>query len=223
MTQIEHKIVNLSESAVVVEFGRTIDFELNDKALDLASSLATDPFPGFIEAVPAYASTTVFYDPVVARLNSTVLAELLAEHISNGRSLHSRGETSSPIEIPVDFSDRSAPDLADISARLKLKPSHVIDRFLARTYRVFMIGFLPGFAYMGEVDEAIAVPRKEVPRTAVPKGSVGLAGKQTGIYPLESPGGWQIIGRTSVEMFTPDAKAPSFLKAGDEVRFVNAL
>lgn len=223
MTQIDHKIVHLSESAVVVEFGRTIDFELNDKALDLASSLVTDPFPGFIEAVPAYASTTVFYDPVVVRLNSFALTDLLTKRIFNGRGLHGRRETSSPIEIPVDFSDRCAPDLADISNRLKLKPGRVIDRFLARTYRVFMIGFLPGFAYMGEVDETIAVPRKEAPRTAVPKGSVGLAGRQTGIYPLESPGGWQIIGRTSVEMFTPDAKEPAFLKAGDQVRFVNAL
>jgi len=98
----------------------------------------------------------------------------------------------------------------------------LIDLFTSATYRVYMLGFLPGFAYMGEVDERIAAPRRDSPRLKVPKGSVGIAGKQTGIYPLESPGGWQIIGRSKVEMFSPNADEPCFLRAGDEVRFVRA-
>ena len=98
--------------------------------------------------------------------------------------------------------------------------NELLDIFLAQTYRVYMLGFLPGFAYMGEVDDRIAAPRLETPRTKVPAGSVGIAGKQTGIYPLESPGGWNIIGRTDLKMFDPTSDQPCLLKPGDEVRFV---
>jgi KipI family sensor histidine kinase inhibitor len=100
-----------------------------------------------------------------------------------------------------------------------LTPDKVVEIFLSKTYRVFMLGFLPGFSYMGEVDERIVTPRRQTPRTKVPKGSVGIAGRQTGIYSLESPGGWQIIGRTIVELFTPEAETPTFLQAGDSVKF----
>jgi KipI family sensor histidine kinase inhibitor len=104
-----------------------------------------------------------------------------------------------------------------------LTASQVIEIFLAKTYRVYLLGFLPGFAYMGEVDERIAAPRKRSPRLKVPKGSVGIAGRQTGIYSLASPGGWQIIGKTNVELFTPERAAPTFLNAGDLVRFYQAF
>jgi inhibitor of KinA len=100
-----------------------------------------------------------------------------------------------------------------------LQTSEVVEIFTATTYRVYMLGFLPGFAYMGEVDARIATPRRSSPRTKTPKGSVGIAGKQTGIYPLESPGGWQIIGATDVELFTPESESQTFLQAGDTVKF----
>jgi len=107
-----------------------------------------------------------------------------------------------------------------VAAKAGLSADAVVDLFTGTSYRVYMIGFLPGFAYMGEVDERIAVPRRSSPRLKVPKGSVGIAGRQTGIYPLESPGGWQIIGRTEVELFTPDDHSPCLLRPGDNVRFV---
>lgn len=123
-------------------------------------------------------------------------------------------------EIPVDLSAAAGPDLEFVARSTGLTVREVVDIFLERTYRVYMIGFLPGFAYMGETDRRINVPRRETPRTEVPKGSVGLAGSQTGIYPLRSPGGWQIIGRTEAELFTPRSADPVLLRAGDQVRFV---
>lgn len=217
MTQPDHRIIPLSESAVVVEFGRSISIELNDRALSLAASLETDPFPGFVEAVPAYASTTVFYEPDVLLKSALSISNVLSARTA-ALSTGERG-TVDRVEIPVDFSAESALDIDDICSRTGFSRDDFIERFLARSYRVFMIGFLPGFAYMGEVDESIAVPRKQTPRTSVPKGSVGIAGRQTGIYPLESPGGWEIIGRTNVDIFTPDTETPSLLKPGDEVKF----
>lgn len=220
----DFRILPLSESAVVVEFGRTISVELNDKALNLAAALDIDPFPGFIEAVPAYASTTVFYNPIAVRkefvdFDSTfqAISDMLVERLTRPQKPSSTG--ASVIEIAVDFGDEHSLDMADICSMTGLARGEIIKRFLAKPYRVYMLGFLPGFAYMGEVDESIAVPRKETPRTTVPKGSVGIAGRQTGIYPLESPGGWQIIGRTQTELFAPKAESPCLLKPGDEVQF----
>ena len=123
------------------------------------------------------------------------------------------------IEITFDASDEHALDLEFISKTKNLSKAEVIEIFTSKIYRVFMLGFLPGFAYMGETDERIAVPRKETPRLKVPKGSVGIAGNQTGIYPFDSPGGWQIIGRTATDMFTPNEENPTFLRAGDSVKF----
>ncbi|MGH9819849.1 MAG: 5-oxoprolinase subunit PxpB, partial [Pyrinomonadaceae bacterium] len=122
--------------------------------------------------------------------------------------------------IPVNFSKEDALDLIAISDRSGVGPNDVIEIFTAIEYRVFMLGFLPGFAYMGEVDAKIAMPRRDSPRLKTPKGSVGIAGRQTGIYPFESPGGWQIVGRTDVEMFDPTADPPCLLRPGDLVRFV---
>ena len=120
------------------------------------------------------------------------------------------------------FDEVSGPDLPLVAAKSGLSVNEVVELFTSSAYRVFMIGFLPGFAYMGEVDERIALPRKQQPRQVVPKGSIGIAGRQTGIYPLESPGGWQLIGRTEVELFTPYAERPTLLQPGDLVRFVPA-
>jgi KipI family sensor histidine kinase inhibitor len=123
------------------------------------------------------------------------------------------------IEIPVCFDEEFALDLEFVATSQNLTQKQVIKIFLEKTYRVFMLGFLPGFAYMGEIDQRIAVPRLQSPRMKVPKGSIGIACRQTGIYSLESPGGWQIIGRTNIELFTPEADTPTFLNAGDSIRF----
>jgi KipI family sensor histidine kinase inhibitor len=123
-------------------------------------------------------------------------------------------------EVPVVYGDSDGPDLDAVAAHACCSPEAVIQRHASRTYRVFMLGFLPGFAYMGSVDDTIAVPRKPTPRLRVPAGSVGIAGQQTGVYPLDAPGGWHIIGRAGVTPFEPERVPPSLFTPGDEVRFV---
>ncbi len=222
------KIFPLGDAALTVSFGNEISLELNKKVLNLAAHFQTNRFDGFVELVPAYASLTIFYDVLIVRKNFPEFATAfdavknLAE--SALRALkESAQEKSRLIKIPVSFSKEHAPDLDFVAAENNLSPEKVIEIFLAETYRVYMLGFLPGFAYMGETDKRIAAPRKQTPRAEVAKGSVGIAGRQTGIYSLASPGGWQIIGRTNVELFTPDAPdAPTFLRAGDRVKFYAA-
>ena len=218
------KIKPLGESAVVVEFGDEISEEINAKAIALADYIHRDRFPGLIEAVPAYASTTVFFDvATIAKSigcgeNISSFVEGVLNDSVTAMSLATSSERDE-VEIPTDFGPAAGLDIKSVASHCQLNSTDVIDIFTSRTYRVFMIGFLPGFAYMGETDERIHVPRLVQPRAKVPKGSVGLAGAQTGVYPLESPGGWQIIGRTTVEMFDPTVDPPSRLSAGDLVRF----
>ena len=221
------RIFSLDESALTVEFGTTISENLNKRAIALAEHFLKQPFPGFVESVPASASTTIFYDPITVRreLTNFDTAFSAVSHLARralAASDESKGLGSRSIEIPVRFDLVNDFDLGFVAASNNLTMGEVVDIFTSSTYRVYMLGFLPGFSYMGEVDERIATPRKETPRTDVRAGSVGIAGRQTGIYSLESPGGWQIIGRTDVEIFTPKAKSPCFLRAGDSVRFISS-
>jgi KipI family sensor histidine kinase inhibitor len=126
------------------------------------------------------------------------------------------------IQIPVSYGGEYGPDLDAVAEFAGLTPAQVVERHAARTYRVYMLGFVPGFAYMGRVERALAAPRHRVPRERVPAGSVGIAGEQTGVYPIETPGGWQLIGRTPMAMFDPRRDPPSALAPGDSVRFVPA-
>lgn len=218
------RIFPLGESALTVEFGNEISLELNDEVLRLAKVFEQKTFPGFIEIVPAYSSLTIFYDVFTVRKNFPEFAiafDAVKNFVETARQdlAETPPAESRTIEIPVSFAEENAPDLESVAARNNLTKEKVIEIFLEGTYRVFMLGFLPGFSYMGEVDERIAAPRRNVPRTRVEKGSVGIAGRQTGIYSLESPGGWQIIGRTPLELFTPEAETPTFLQAGDTVKF----
>ncbi|HEX6279381.1 MAG TPA: 5-oxoprolinase subunit PxpB [Pyrinomonadaceae bacterium] len=210
------RIFPLGDSAATIEFGNEISVELNEKSIALTNHLTGAPFDGMVEAVPAYASVTVYYE---ARKTSFTNVESFlndaSQKIDIGRQAKSR-----LIEIPIEISPEASPDLGRIAEFSGLDAETVIELFLSTTYRIYMLGFLPGFAYMGGVDDRIAAPRLETPRTKVPAGSVGIAGKQTGIYPLESPGGWNIIGRTDLKMFDPTADQPCLLKPGDEVRFV---
>jgi len=223
----DYRIFSLGDSALTVEFGNEISIDLNERAIALSDHFETHPFPGFIETVPAYASTTIFFD--IARVRSAFPgSETAFESVSAvaedalGQIGRAESKVSRTIEIPVRFGAESALDIEYVAESHGLSVEEVIDIFTSRTYRVFMLGFLPGFTYMAEVDDRIATPRKDAPRTAVPKGSIGIAGKQTGIYSLESPGGWQIVGRTDVEMFTPDGERPTLLNPGDHVKFVRA-
>ncbi len=222
------KIFPLGDNCVTVDFGNELSIELNNKAISLANHFANTPFPGFIEAVPAYSSLSIFYSVIDVRQSfSEFITAFAAIKWLVQASLQYPDEIleveTRSIEIPVDFSDHAALDINFIAEHSDMPPADVIDLFTSTTYRVYMLGFLPGFAYMGDVDQRIAVPRKDSPRTKVPKGSVGIASRQTGIYPLESPGGWQIIGQTNLELFSPNSDSPCLLAPGDEVHFVPVI
>jgi inhibitor of KinA len=218
------KIFPLGENALTIEFANEISVEINNQVIQVATFLTENPFAGFEEIVPAYSSLTIFYDVWKVRKNfpefSTAFetvqnfAENALKHTSKIKLKNSR-----LIEIPICCDKELALDLDFVAVSKNLTPDKVVEIFLSKTYRVFMLGFLPGFSYMGEVDERIVIPRRQTPRTKVPKGSVGIAGRQTGIYSLKSPGGWQIVGQTNVELFTPEAETPTFLQAGDSVKF----
>lgn len=225
MPDEKYRIFPLGDSALTVEFGTVISRKLNERALALSAFFENDPFPGFVESVPAYASTTIFYDLVEVRRNfprfptGFEAVKSIASDATKAAVVNSSHETRH-IEIPVDFGKDAALDLTLIAGMHEMPARQVIEIFTATTYSVFMLGFLPGFAYMGEVDDRIATPRKDAPRLTVPKGSVGIAGKQAGVYSLDSPGGWQIIGRTDQPLFDAKAENPSLLRPGDRVRFV---
>lgn len=216
------RIFPLSENAVTVEFGSVISLQLNKKALALADHLNAEPFPGYVESVPAYTSTTVFFDlksvqnsyPNFATASDAV-ADIIATIVSNADL--NIAEKNRTIEIPVKFNDANGPDLCYAAEASGLTVDEFLNIFTSSSYRVYMHGFLPGFAYMGEVDERIALPRLSSPRTNVPARSVGIAGRQTGIYPFNSPGGWQLIGRTDVRVFDPNADSPCLFEPGDQV------
>ncbi len=220
------KISPLGDSAITVCFGEELSPEINEKAIALCRAVSENPFPGMIETVPSYSSATVFYDVVAVRnafdsfptaydaVYDLVLQTLAATDLAGS------GESSRIVEVPVRFDAASGPDLSAAARRSKLSEREFIEVFVSRVYRVYMIGFLPGFPYMAAVDSRIRQPRLETPRRRIQKGSVGIAGLQTGIYPRESPGGWQIIGRTAVQMFDPFRPETSTFRAGDQVKFV---
>lgn len=220
------RIFPLGENAVTIEFGNEISEPLNDAAMNLAAYFDKNHFPGFVEAVPAIASVTIFYKLPEVRGNladNSTAFEFVKHLVENAFTDASSipFASSRVVEVPISFRDEHALDLHVIAEISELSADRVIEIFLSKTYRVYMLGFLPGFAYMGIVDERIAVPRKTSPRLIVPKGSVGIAGQQTGIYPNESPGGWQIIGQTDLELITSDEASPCLFHPGDTVCFVD--
>ncbi|WP_207220046.1 5-oxoprolinase subunit PxpB [Emticicia agri] len=217
-----YKIFSLSDSSITLDFGAVIEVDINSLVAQLFDYCQTNPFTGYQEAVPAYASLTVFYDVVQVRsayphagTAYKLIENYLIDALKNLASTEAK--ESNLIEIPVIYDGE---DLSFVAEYNQLSIDEVIQIHTQATYRVYMMGFLPGFAYLGGMDERIATPRKSTPRTRVPAGSVGIAGKQTGIYPLESPGGWQLIGRTSLPLFNMDSPNSTLLKAGDLVRFV---
>lgn len=218
------KFFSLGENALTVEFGNVISARLNARAINLFRYFERQPFAGLIEIVPAYASLTIFYDIVKVRQNFhdfETAFEAVRHLVATALALFDETDQEKPrlIRIPVDFSEKHALDLDFVAASNNLTKPRVVEIFCRRTYRVFMLGFMPAFAYMGEVEETIAAPRKNTPRLVVPKGSVGIAGRQTGIYPFDSPGGWQIIGKTDFRLFTPEDEVPCAIEAGDLVEF----
>ena len=210
-------IRSCGDSMLLVELEPKIDPVVNERAILLASRLRARGARGVRDVAAGYSTVGVHFDPLqtdLAALEHAIEADYAAL-----QSLEAIGDRA-VIEIPVRYGGAGGPDLDSVAAHAGCSPDEVIARHIERTYRVYMLGFVPGFAYMGRVDASIASPRHRVPRERVPAGSVGIAGLQTGVYPVESPGGWQLIGRTETVMFDPRRERPSLLAAGDLVRFV---
>jgi inhibitor of KinA len=213
----------LNETALLVSFGNCIDESINDKVIALHHAFTKTPFAGFIETVPAFSSLAVFYNLPVVRKN-IAQGKTAFEFVKNiTEKLIANPDTSTVLQtetinkIPVYYNGEDLEALANMKS---LKPEELIAIHCALVYRVYMIGFLPGFAYMGKLDGRIAAPRRLSPRILVPAGSVGIAGSQTGIYPFASPGGWQLIGQTPLKIFDSRKKTPCLFKAGDHVKFI---
>jgi KipI family sensor histidine kinase inhibitor len=211
-------IRSAGDTMLLVEWEQRIDPAINQRAIRLAERLRARIGGAVRDIVPGYCSLGIHFDPL-----RTDLAALERVIMDEARDVPA-DEASEParrvIDIPVRYGGNAGPDLASVARFAGAMERDVIEAHAARTYRVYMLGFVPGFAYMGRVDARIAAPRHRVPRERVPAGSVGIAGEQTGVYPIETPGGWQLIGRTDVVMFDPARETPSLLQPGDLVRFV---
>lgn len=210
------RIVPLSEYALTVEFGDGITLRTNELVLAGSASLDEAALPGVLEVVPTYRSATVYFDPL--RTNATTLTRQIRATITNGSDTPPRPSTTQL--IPVWYGGAAGPDLLDVARQADLTPADASRLHASVTYRVYMLGFSPGFPYLGTVPERIATPRLSTPRKQVAAGSVGIAGTQTGIYPQTSPGGWRLIGRTPIHLFSLTRPKPFLLDPGDMVRFV---
>lgn len=202
------------DSALLIEWEARIDAAINREVMALADLLNEQGPTGILDLIPAYCSLTVVFNP--ARLRYAQLLAWLQENQARAADQQSPGRH---LRVPVCYADELAPDLPAVAQARGLTPAAFVEHHCRPVYRVFMLGFLPGFPYLGEVDPLIASPRRDSPRARVPAGSVGLAGRQTGIYPMEAPGGWQLIGRTPLPLFRPAAELPFLFQPGDLVTF----
>ena len=211
----------LGDRGLLLILGEGIDAQINGRVHQLAAALHQRALPGVHDLVPAYATLAVHYDPTRwLQGEATPHATLTAAIQQVWQSLETEPPLASRhLEIPVCYGGVFGPDLEDVAAHCGLSRGTVIDRHTAVEYRVFMLGFTPGFPYLGGLDPGLATPRRPTPRPKVTAGSVGIAGKQTGIYSLDTPGGWQIIGRTPRRLFDAKAAEPCLLRPGDRLTF----
>lgn len=212
------RIYNIHDQAITIEFAAAINEATNMQVIALQHAVESNPIKGFMEAVPAYGSLTVYFNDQVSASTVRFWLSDLSDQVSNtiDTSLRTNGKQ---ISIPVCYDPSLGTDLDWVAAHLNLSMEAIIDLHTSIAYRVYMIGFIPGFPYMGTLPRALEVPRKQTPSMKIPAGSVAIAGKQTGIYPSEVPGGWQVIGRTPLKLFDLSQSACSFLNAGDLVTF----
>lgn len=217
---IEEKIFPLitavGDSAVLIEFDQKISHETNCRVHELDQRMEEELLAGVLERVPAYASLLVLFDPLLVRTKDvkTWIKKCVSREPGKWK------ESENEISIHVYYGGEHGPDLDYVAQYHQITPAEVVERHTAQVYRVGMMGFTPGFPYLLGLDKRLATPRLETPRTFVPAGSVGIAGEQTGVYPLDSPGGWRIIGRTEVKLFNPDNPPHFLLSPGDSVRFI---
>jgi inhibitor of KinA len=219
------RIYPLNETAITIELGQEISEEVHRRVMSLRDNILNNPPVGLLDIVIAYSTLTIFFDPHVLRKSLrqgetpfNKMERYLSERIEHIKDSVDTTVTNTVV-IPVCYDREYALDIDWVASHHSTTPEEIIRRHSSEVYTVFMIGFTPGFPYMGILPSDLESPRKQDPRTHVPAGSVGIAGKQTGIYPFTTPGGWQIIGRTPLKLFNPTSSTPSLLKPGDKVRF----
>ncbi len=205
-------VLPYGDSALLINFEQVVDDKINSQVIEL--STLVNKLDGVDYTVPAYCSLTVGYNNIKTNF-SQLSKEIKTLEVSNSKSQRSQRT----VNIPVCYDSEYGLDLIELEELLDLSSKEIIKSHTEATYRVYMLGFVAGFAYMGALPEKLNSPRKNEPRLQVPKGSVGLAGLQTGIYPTDAPGGWQIIGRTPILTFDPAKELPAVLKPGDQIKF----
>lgn len=218
------QITPLGDTALMLEMGDVIDEPTHRRVHVTWQALQAVPLPSVIEVVPAYTTVTIFYDPfqaVQAGAPETGIVDWLAAKIRERLKNPPKFEKSKGrvVEVPVCYGGEFGPDLGVVAKHTKLSPEEVIKRHSKAEYLVYLIGFAPGFPYLGGLPKDLDTPRHAKPRMTVARGSVGIAANQTGIYPLSTPGGWNLIGRTPLKLFMPDKNPPVLLRAGDRVKF----
>lgn len=209
------KYLGSGEKCLVVEFADAIDRGANIRLQGLKSTLAKLAVPGIIELVPTYRSLAVYHDPLI--LSREALVPLVEESLKGLTPTDASRKQS--LVMPVIYGGAHGPDLATVAQHTGFNEEEVIRRHTANDYYCFMLGFTPGFGYFGGMDEALETPRLKTPRTLIPGGSVGIAGKQTGVYSIDSPGGWQLIGHTPIRLFDPESEKPTSIEPGDWICF----
>lgn len=214
---METKYLLAGDKAIVVEFGDIIDEDINRKVINLMKSIESSSLIDSIyEMIPTYRSLMIIYNPLKITFNDLINSVKNIE--CNLKILDKREKNI--IKIPVLYGNDCGPDIDTVAKHNRLSIEDVIRLHSEAEYLVYMLGFTPGFTYLGGMNSKLETPRLDNPRVKIPEGSVGIAGKQTGVYPIESPGGWQLIGRTPIKLYNPKRENPILLKAGDYVKFI---
>lgn len=211
------KLLVAGEHGLVVEFGNEISPQMNGLVQQLSRRLSAVRVAGVIEVVPTYRSLTVYFDPFT--IEREALSSLIKELLSGIKPQNKQTLPARVVRVPVCYGGVLGPDLEFVARYANVSLDEVIALHTGRPYLVYMLGFTPGFPYLGGMPEKIAVPRQEKPRANIPAGSVGIGGNQTGVYPIQSPGEWWLIGRTPLKAFDPGSSSPFFVSAGDYLHF----
>jgi KipI family sensor histidine kinase inhibitor len=213
-TMADYNVLAAGDTALVVDFGNQVDLNVSAKVLALAGRLNDLKIDGVIETVPTIRSLSIYYEPLA--VSPGELERRVADILDHLDEVPVTGRTC---EIPICYDAELAPDLEWVAAQCKLDPAEVIEIHSSRIYHVYMLGFLPGLAYLGDLPPELALPRRTTPRPRIPAGSLGIGGKLTCIYPMATPCGWHLIGRSPIALWDPAATGGALLRAGDKVKF----
>jgi len=213
----EVRILKAGEKGLVVDFGNVIDPGVNARVHRLSGVIATHMKTDVLEVVPTYRSLMVYFNPL--QISRETIVNKISRYLHEQSDSNQACDTATVITIPVCYRNDFGPDIDFVARHNNISIDEVVEIHTSKPYLVYMLGFTPGFPYLGGMSERIAAPRLAQPRVAIPAGSVGIAGSQTGIYPIESPGGWQLIGRTPLRVFNPESPNPFLFAAGNYLRF----